>query len=294
MSWLQITLSATRVQVPRLVEALENSGALSVSIEGAQDEEIFQAALEPTALWSRNHVTGLFPQSTDMADVLRQVREHFGAPLPDHRIDTLPDAEWARVWMARYAPLHVGRNLWVCPTWCTPPDGNAINVFLDPGLAFGTGAHPTTALCLQWLSEQMLTGLSVIDYGCGSGILAIAALKLGARDAYAVDVDPLALIATRQNGARNDVADRLTPIAPEALAPNAAADLVLANILAGPLITLAPRLCALVRPGGRILLTGVLNEQARDVRARYAPGFAFEIRVREEWTLLAGTKHGGG
>jgi len=290
VSWLQIKFTVTAAFAPELVEALELAGALAVTIEGATDDGALQAALEPTPLWGQNQVIGLFPESIDVADVLAGIRQHLGGtPLPAHRLEALADADWTRAWMSRYRPLPVGRNLWICPSWCTPVDTRAVNIVIDPGMAFGTGAHATTALCLEWLSLQPLTDAMVIDYGCGSGILAIAALKLGARHAYAVDVDPLALIASRENAARNGVAARLSAI-PAAEPLSLQADIVLANILAGPLIELAPRLAALVRPGGRIVLTGVLAEQAHEVARRYRADFAFETRQRDEWILLAGTK----
>lgn len=295
MSWLQIKFTATREQAPSLAEALEVAGALAVSIEDARDERVLQAGLESTPLWIQNQVMGLFPESIDIARVLHRMRETLGAAgVPEYRLEPLPDADWARAWMSRYHPLHVGRRLWICPSWCIPPDAEAVTVFLDPGLAFGTGDHATTALCLEWLSEQALPGLTLIDYGCGSGILAIAALKLGARHAYALDIDPLALIATRGNAARNNVEEHLTAVTAEGQLPVSSADIVIANILAGPLVELAPRLTALVRDGGGMVLTGLLAEQRDEVCAHYAAHFAFETRRRGEWVLLAGTKHGGG
>lgn len=290
MSWLQVKFRATRAQAAELIEALEASGALSISIEDAADERILQAAVEHTPLWSQNQVIGLFSASTDVADVLARLREALGTDVPSHQVDILPDADWTRAWMSRYRPLAVGHRLWVCPSWCSPPDPDAVNIMLDPGVAFGTGDHPTTALCLEWLSQQSLAGRTLIDYGCGSGILAVAALKLGARRVYAVDVDPLALIASRENAERNGVEDRLTTIGADAPIPLAAADIVIANILAGTLIELASRLTTLVHAGGRMVLAGVLVEQVDEMCRHYAAHFVFETRRRGEWVLLAGTK----
>ena len=288
MPWLQISFAATADQVAPLVDALEGSGALSVSVSGDDAELRLQTALEQAALWHHNEVTALYPDHTEVADIVQQLRGRLGHEPPAARVHLLADADWGTAWMAHYRPLQVGRNLWICPSWLTPPEPTAVNISLDPGLAFGTGDHPTTALCLEWLAEQALLGRDLIDYGCGSGILAVAALKLGARAAHAVDIDPQALRVTHENAERNAVRPRLTVSAPEHLAVGAQADIVVANILAQPLIDLAPRLGAYVRPAGRLLLTGLLREQADEVRAAYRPGFAFETRQRGDWVLLVG------
>lgn len=288
MPWLQISFAAAPDEVAPLMDALEATGALSVSVKGDDAELRLQTALEETALWQRNDVTALYPESTDVDAIVRQVRAQLATEPPAPRIDLLPDADWASAWKAQYRPLKVGRNLWICPSWLAPPDPTAVNILLDPGLAFGTGDHPTTGLCLEWLAEQELRGRDVIDYGCGSGILAIAALKLGARAAHAVDIDPQALRVSRENAERNAVATRLTITPPETLPREHQADIVIANILAQPLIDLAPRLRDLVRPAGRLLLTGLLLEQANDVRSAYDAAFAFERRERGEWVLFVG------
>lgn len=293
MPWLQLTFTVPRALASGLTEALEANGALAVSIEGADRECLLQIAREQPELWDLNQVAGLFPESADVCGVVDRLRAALGAGLPEHRIDTLPDDDWVRAWMARYQPRAVAPGLWICPTWCAPLEPEAVNILLDPGVAFGTGDHPTTALALEWLARQRLADRTLIDYGCGSGILAVAGLKLGARHAYAVDIDPLALTASRENAARNQVAERMTAVAPEALAP-APVDIVIANILARPLIELAPRLSGLVRAGGAIALTGILAEQADEVRTHYAARFAFETRQRAEWILLAGVEHGEG
>lgn len=288
MPWLQISFAAAPDQVAPLVDALEGSGALSVSVSGDAAELRLQTALEETALWQHNEVTALYPDCTEVADIVQQLRGQFGHEPPPARVHRLADADWGSAWMAHYRPLQVGRNLWVCPSWLTPPEPTAVNVSLDPGLAFGTGDHPTTGLCLEWLAEQALHDRDIIDYGCGSGILAIAALKLGARAAHAVDIDPQALRVARENAERNEVRARLTVSAPEQFAAGAQADIVIANILAQPLIDLAPRLRACVRPSGRLLLTGLLREQADEVHAAYQPDFVFDMRRRGEWVLLVG------
>lgn len=290
MAWLKLTLRTAKDQAERLAELLEGHGAIAVTLEDAVNEQLIETHWDQTPLWREVTLSALFAAPTDSAALLAQVRGAGIELLGPAESGILQDQDWARAWMDRYQPILVGRNLWVCPSWCAPPDPAAVNVILDPGLAFGTGTHATTALCLQWLSEQDLRGQDVIDYGCGSGILAIAALKLGARRAIATDLDPQALAVTRENAARNGVADRLQVGEPAALAQTASADVVIANILAGALVELAPRLAALTRAGGRLGLCGIMSQQAQEVRDAYAPWFTLSPHAREEWVLLTGTK----
>ena len=207
-------------------------------------------------------------------------------------MEILEDKDWVRAWMDHYHPMQFGRRLWVVPSWTPPPEPDAINLLLDPGLAFGTGTHPTTALCMEWLDGLELTGKTVIDYGCGSGILAVAALLLGARVAYGVDNDPQALTATRNNAERNGVADRLQTFLPEDM-PAVAADVIVANILAGPLAMLAPTLAAHSRPGAQIALSGIIRPQVDELRSVYEQWFSMngEAIKEEDWCRLSGTHH---
>ncbi len=291
MPWLLIKFTAPPQNAPSLADALEACGALAVTIEGETKEQRLQSALEETALWSENRVVGLFPETTKVDFVLARLREALaGTAVPTHKVDWLPDADWGRTWMSNYRPLQIASRLWICPSWCEPPDSDAINVFLDPGLAFGTGSHPTTALCLRWLADRCTTGQTVIDYGCGSGILAIAALKLGVIRAVGVDVDPQALTASRDNAARNGVSERYLACEPTELATDAAADIVVANILAGTLIELAPELARRVKPNGLLALSGVLKDQVAEVRSRYASHFTMQVREEDDWALLFGSK----
>ncbi len=291
MPWLLIKFTAPLQGVSCLADALEGCGALAVTIEAETQERRLQSACEETALWSENRVVGLFPQETCVDFVLAKVREAFGvAGVPTHEVDWLPDADWGRAWMSHYRPLQIAPRLWICPTWCEPPDSDAINVLLDPGLAFGTGTHPTTALCLRWLADHCIQGLTAIDYGCGSGILAIAALKLGAIRAVGVDVDPQALSASCDNAARNGVGERYLACQPSDLAIDATADILVANILAGTLIELAPELTRRVKSNGRLALCGVLKDQVAEVRSRYASHFALQIREEDGWAILFGSK----
>lgn len=290
MPWLQIRFQVDQSLAESLLSALDDTGALSVTVRAADDELRLQAGIEETTLWQRNEITAMYPESTDVERVLSQLRAELQTEPPPPRVDVLADADWAAAWKAHYRPLAVGRNLWVCPSWLIPPEPQAVNILLDPGMAFGTGDHPTTALCLEWLAEQTLSERRVIDYGCGSGILSIAALKLGAARAIGVDIDPQALIVSRENAAKNGVDARLSLYAPEALPATTQADIVIANILARPLIELAPRLRSLVAGGGALVLTGLLCQQADEVRAAYEPEFRFDSRRRGEWVMHVGAR----
>ncbi|HEX7045595.1 MAG TPA: 50S ribosomal protein L11 methyltransferase [Burkholderiales bacterium] len=291
MPWLQIKIPARAAEADAVAEALEACGALAITVEGVGAEERLQSALERTPLWDETRVTGLFAADADPARVIAAVRRVLACEAVEHSIDILPDADWGRAWMAHYRPLQITRSLWVVPSWCAPPDPSAVNIVLDPGLAFGTGTHPTTALCLEWLAHRPLAGRRVIDYGCGSGILAIAALKLGAAEVVGVDVDPQALAVSRENAVRNGVAGRYRACAPEALPSGVAGDVLVANILAGALLELAPELERRLLPHGDIALSGILPEQADEVRGAYAR-FALDQREREGWVLLAGNRIG--
>jgi ribosomal protein L11 methyltransferase len=292
MPWLQITLESTRDDAPHLVDALEEAGAVSVSLEGADAEPLFETDWnDTTPVWKQTRVVALFAEDADVPAAMRMVATLLSLPaVPAFKTETIADQDWVRVWMDRWRPMHFGAQLWVVPSWLTPPEPDAANVILDPGMAFGTGTHATTAMCLEWLAAHPPRDLDVIDYGCGSGILAIAALKLGAAHALGTDTDPQALTVSRENAERNQVTGRLALCLPDALPADASADVVLANILAGPLIHLAPRLTALVRPGGKLVLSGLLANQADEVEAAYAAHFVLERRVHDGWAMLAGRK----
>jgi len=291
MAWLQLKIKTSADQAQLLSETMETCGAISVSIEGHGGQDLLEADLYETPLWSQNWVTGLFPEHTDLAPVLENIKHGLGSPeIPSYETDLLTDQDWGYAWMAHYKPLRIVHNLWICPSWCAPPEPRAVNVILDPGLAFGTGDHPTTALCLEWLSEQDLENKTFIDYGCGSGILSIAALKLGAQRSLGVDIDPQALDVSRRNAMHNGMAERYQTFTPDTLPEHSYADIVIANILAEPLIKLAPRIINLVRPDGRLALSGLLNSQAEDVRRHYDTDFNLESRMRSEWVMFTGKK----
>jgi ribosomal protein L11 methyltransferase len=290
--WLQLTLQAIDHRPEQLEDALLQAGALAVTLADAGDQPVLEPAPGETPLWSRTRVTGLFDAQTDIEVVKRQLRRFLHAPiLPECCLTHLEERNWARAWMDDFHPMRFGRRLWICPTHQTPPEPGAVNIRLDPGLAFGTGTHPTTALCLEWLDGADLTGKTVLDYGCGSGILAIAAARLGAKRVWAVDIDPQALLASDANAAENEVEDRLELAAPSGLPAALATDILLANILAGVLARLAPEFGRRVRPGGRLVLSGILEPHAEAVRAAFDRDFTFgPCQRREDWVLLEGTR----
>ncbi len=284
--WLQLTLAADEFTPERLEEALFEADALAVTLQDAGEHPILEPGPGETPLWPSTRVTGLFSPYTDTAVVKHKLQQVLcSEQLPALRQHSLEDRDWTRVWMNDFHPMGFGERLWVCPSHGAAPEASAIQLVMDPGLAFGTGNHPTTALCLEWLAHGDLAGKTVIDYGCGSGILAIAAIKLGATRVWAVDIDPQALGATRANAARNRVASKIATLSPEHL-PSLQADILLANILAGPLIDLAPELSRLVNPEGHLVLSGLLSSQTHAVQAAFGKPFAFTQQQREDWVLL--------
>jgi len=286
---LQLTIDIGARNPEPYEDALFELGAVSVTLEDAADDPVLEPAPGATPLWPTVVVKALFDADTDIEGLQAELAAALpGSPLP--RFETLADKAWEREWLKDFRPMRFGRRLWVCPGGM-PADGpDAIRIELDPGLAFGTGTHPTTALCLEWLDGQDVAGRRVVDYGCGSGILAIAAAKLGAAAVRAVDIDPQALLATRGNAARNDVAGRITVTENPALGTGSA-DLLLANILAGPLVELAPRFARALQPAGRLALSGLLAEQAGTVTAAYRPWFDIATTAtRDGWVLLAGQR----
>ncbi|MCB1875656.1 MAG: 50S ribosomal protein L11 methyltransferase [Chromatiales bacterium] len=293
MPWLQISLEPPSSHVEQVAELLEELGAVSVTYGDAADQPVLEPGPGETPLWQRTRLTGLFEANTDP----RLIRTALEVALPAHWLEdfqqeTLADRPWERAWMDHFGPMRFGNRLWICPHDQQPQDvaTDSVILKLDPGLAFGTGTHPTTALCLQWLDGADLRGATVLDYGCGSGVLAIAALLLGAERAIGTDNDPQALEASLENARRNGVSERLALYAPEAL-PEIEADITLANILAGPLIELAPRLTRLTRAGGHLVLSGILGEQAGQVSAAYATALTLdEPMVREDWVRIHGVR----
>ena len=286
---LQLTFDVGSADPAPIEETLTSLGATSVTLEDAADDPVLEPAPGETPLWPTVRLRALFREDADPRAIQAGLVELL-PPTTLLRFEVLEDRPWEREWLRDFHPMRFGRRLWVCPDGQAAGDANAVRVSLDPGLAFGTGTHPTTALCLEWLDGSELRGCRVIDYGCGSGILAIAALKLGAAEAFAYDIDPQARLATRDNAVRNGVADRLTITATASQEPESG-DVLVANILAGPLIELAERFAALLRPGGRIVLSGLLPEQVESVAVAYRPWFMIgATTVRDGWALLSGSR----
>ena len=291
MPWLQVRLAITPEQAETYEDALLEVGAVSVTFMDAEDQPIFEPDLGTTPLWSHTHLLALFEADTDEAALIAHLQLLCGGTLPEHHLERIEDQDWERSWMDNFQPMRFGQRLWIVPSWHAAPEPDAVNLLLDPGLAFGTGTHPTTALCLEWLDGQKLDDCHVIDFGCGSGILAIAALLLGAPQAVGTDIDPQALEASRDNASRNGIDPARFPVYLPADMPQQPADVVLANILAGPLVSLAPQITALVKSGGRLALSGILAEQAEDVRAAYAGAFDLDPTASKDgWVRISGVK----
>ncbi|MCS4503460.1 50S ribosomal protein L11 methyltransferase [Arhodomonas aquaeolei] len=293
MAWIEISFELPRERFGLAEAVLEAAGALSVTGRDPGDEPVLEPAPGEQRLWSRVRVTGLFDADVDPAAVRASAREALGAEPAEWHVGSLEDRAWERAWMDDYRPMRFGERLWVVPSHEAPPDPDALNLRLDPGLAFGTGTHPTTALCLEALDARPPVGERVLDYGCGSGVLAIAALLLGAREAEGVDNDPQALVATRENARANGVAERLA-VRDHTGEPPAPADCVVANILSGVLIELAPVLVRCCRPGGRLVLSGVLAGQAASVAEAFRPEVTLEVSApRDGWVRLEGKRGPG-
>ena len=291
MPWLQVRLAITPDQAETYEDALLGVGAVSVTFMDAEDQPIFEPDLGTTPLWSNTHLLALFEADTDATNLVAHLELLTGAALPEHQIEHIADQDWERSWMENFHPMRFGQRLWIVPSWHAAPEPDAVNLLLDPGLAFGTGTHPTTALCLEWLDGQELSNSDVLDFGCGSGILAIAALLLGAPRAVGTDIDPQALEASRDNALRNGIDPARFPVYLPADLPQQATDVVVANILAGPLVSLAPQITSLVKAGGRLALSGILAEQADEVRAAYQDAFDLDpTALKDGWVRISGVR----
>ena len=289
--WIQIKLRTTNQSADTIAELLEQLGALAVSYTDAEDSPILEPKPGERRLWPNTEVTGLLEQGTDPKPILAVLKQLLGDHIP-MVATTLEDKNWIRAWMDQFKPLKFGQHLWICPSWLSVDEKDSVVVMLDPGLAFGTGTHPTTSLCLSYLDSLYLKDKDVLDYGCGSGILAIAALKLGAKSATGVDIDEQALIASKENAHRNGVEDKLQLI----MGTDKKLDLpqfpiTVANILAGPLAELEPIIASLTQSGGKLALSGILTEQADSVIEAYSKDFVMnKVKDLDGWALLTGTK----
>ncbi|MGR9052102.1 MAG: 50S ribosomal protein L11 methyltransferase [Gammaproteobacteria bacterium] len=293
MHWQQLSVITHEHDAPAVSDFFSDLGAVSVTYMDAEDQPVYEPLPGETKIWPNTKVIALFEADADPDLIESLVRSRFQADaLKDWNAEILEDRAWERTWMEYYRPMKFADRLWVCPTGQEQHEPGTVCLTLDPGLAFGTGTHPTTALCLEWLAAHDLTGFTVIDYGCGSGILAVAAVLLGAAKAHAIDIDPQALTATQDNAEKNRVADRIACWTPERFSP-VTADLVVANILAQPLIDLSPKLCALLKPNGHLVLSGILTEQAEAVAQAYRSCVELNTpTLREDWCRLDGRKAG--
>lgn len=288
MAWHQLSVVTDEYTAPELSDFFSDLGAVSVTYSDAEDEPVYEPVIDQTQIWSNTKVTALFELDAD-PDVLQTLvfNEFIGRPLRQWQNELIQDQAWERAWMDHFHPMQFGGKFWVCPSGQEVTETGQICMTLDPGLAFGTGTHPTTALCLEWLASHDLQNRVLIDYGCGSGILAVAGLLLGAKHAHGVDIDPQALTATQYNAEKNRVLERIDYCLPENLTVSPA-DIVVANILAKPLIDLSLSISGLVAPGGYLILSGILNEQAQSVSDAYkALGFKLDDPVSQhDWCRL--------
>lgn len=290
--WIQLNIEVLAKHTELVEDAALNAGALSVTLQDAADQPILEPGVGETPLWDQCILTALFPASFDTAAAEQAITQHLPFSIhPSWKL--VEDKDWSQEWKKHFRPIPCSEGrLWICPSWIDAPQPEAVNLRLDPGLAFGTGSHPTTMLCLNWLEKQPLEGKTLIDYGCGSGILGIAALLLGAEKVWAIDNDPQALLASRDNAQRNGIdEDQLIALLPDQLPQQATADVMVANILAKPLIELAEQISALTMPAGQLCLSGILSHQVDSVAAPYSQYFDFEPATTEEdWVQLAACK----
>jgi len=295
MAWWQISIQCGDEELEQTEAHLLSLGAVSITLCDAQDNPIYEPLPGDSPVWQHSIMTGLFEQSQQIEVLYNKLLEL----LPDHQAATarssaLEDQDWERVHLLHFKPIHCADNLWIVPSWLQPPDPAAINIQLDPGLAFGTGSHPTTALCLAWMANKNFNDQSVIDYGCGSGILSIAACKLGAKQVFGVDIDPQAVDASLDNARRNGIDPDLLQVSLASNFDSGRVDLLIANILAGPLVELAPKFAGMIKPGGKILLSGILETQLNDIKCVYQSYFDLDPEsVREDWTSISGTRING-
>ena len=292
MAWWQFSVCCDLAEVEIIEELFFSLGAISINLSDARDEAIYEPLPGHMPLWQTSIVTGMFDTAINPEQLFQTISESLPAHLHSSLRQTqLPDRDWVQAYREHYFPIQCADDLWIVPGWHEPPDPDATNIILDPGLAFGTGGHPTTSLCLSWLAENKPVDMTVIDYGCGSGILAIAALKLGAKRVIGVDIDPQALAASRRNAERNSItADRMMLYLPDQFEVTKA-NLVIANILAGPLVELAGKLAEMVTPGGKILLSGILDQQKDEIQSAYQSFFNLHPSgASEGWVSITGTR----
>ncbi len=292
MPWWQLSVGCLADELESVENLMLDQGAQSISISDARDEPIFEPLPGQTPLWSHSIITGLFDDGHTAENLMQTI----SSVLPRHllaslRCQRLEDEDWQNSYQQHFNPIQVSERLWIVPSWHQPPDAGAVNITLDPGMAFGTGTHPTTALCLQWLGDPQVASWDVIDFGCGSGILAIAAIKLGASHVQAVDIDPQAILATLENCRTNDIKESLIDVGLPTQLADRQVDLLIANILCQPLIDLHEQLTNLVKPGGKILLSGILKTQLDTLQSVYQKYFELDPpECSGDWARLSGTR----
>ncbi len=292
-SWLQLICQTSKHDNKAIENVMEGAGALSITWQDAKDNPVLEPLPGETPLWDNLIITALFDSDTDLQPLIDVLDAHKKDwDIQAFHIESLQDQDWERVWMKDYRPMKFGDNLWIYPSNFEMPDDDSIKIHLDPGLAFGTGTHPTTALCLEWLDQNAPEGLSVIDYGCGSGILAVAAAKLGANHIVATDIDPQGLVATNENMIRNGIYEETIHCYLPENCPQEPVDLMLANILCGPLVNLYPTLYSLTKPAGKIVLSGILKEQKDQIINTYSSGFInFEVKTMDDWVRISAVRN---
>ncbi len=292
MFWQSIEFTVSASNAEPVSECLIEAGAISITFKDAGDNPIYEPELNNSPLWQQTKIIGLFEENMNLANVQILLQQTFPNLKFDFQIGQVEDQDWVRLTQSQFKPMCFGKRLWIYPSWHDAPQSKITPVILDPGLAFGTGTHPTTSLCLKWLDAHCEADWNVIDYGCGSGILGIAALALGAKQVWAIDNDPQALEATRENARRNHLTELQLITAMPNNTPPWQADCLLANILAKPLIELAPILAKLIKPRKNIILSGILIDQIPAIISAYEPFFTLQTpEIQEEWAMLAGKKH---
>ena len=292
MPWQQLICHTSKAHQETINDLMEEHNVLSMTIQDAEDKPVLEPLPGETPLWDKLIITALFEEDADLKELVTQLDSHKKAwDISELFTERLEDQIWERAWMENFHPMQFGDNLWIYPSGYEIPDDNSVKILLDPGLAFGTGTHPTTALCLEWLDQNPPNNLTAIDYGCGSGILAIAAIKLGAKHIVATDIDPQAITATLDNMQRNDIAiDKISRFLPEDC-PNTPVDLLMANILSGPLVELYPTLNSLIVSRGMLVLSGILEEQQDDIINTYSASFEnIQVKLLDGWIRISATK----
>jgi ribosomal protein L11 methyltransferase len=288
MTWLQMSIQTTKANVEAWSDALIAAGAVSITLDEDTQQPIYELSPDHHPLWDRMSLIALFPAEYD-SDLLKlRLSNQIDSIVLDQAVwKNIAEEDWLLKWQENLQPMLFGNKLWVCPSWCEIPDPQAINIILDPEMAFGTGTHPTTALCLEWIAENIQPGNTVVDYGCGSGILAIAAAKLGATKVYGIEIDPVALEVSNNNALKNNISSAVFSTYLTDQTPDVQVDVVVANILFNPLLELAPIIAVLLKPNGKIVLSGLLTDQAAAIQACYGQMFKdFVVTHKDEWIRI--------